>query len=83
MRSRTSLSYPYGLAFDRSDNLYVANEGNNTVSEYGPSGNLITASFAPNLDLPTFVAFSVPEPSAWALLGLGAVGLLCIRRKIS
>jgi outer membrane protein assembly factor BamB len=51
------LNTPYGVAFDSSGNLYVANYYGDTVSEFDSGGNLITGSFAPGLNLPTGLAF--------------------------
>jgi DNA-binding beta-propeller fold protein YncE len=49
--------YPYGLAFDGSGNLYVANEGNNVVSKFTSSGGLVNGSFASGLLYPVGVVF--------------------------
>jgi hypothetical protein len=32
------VSHPYGLAFDASGNLYVANDGTNTIERFTPGG---------------------------------------------
>ncbi len=77
----TGLSGPYGLAI-LGDRLLVANYSGNTVGAYGiPAlatlNNVPTssnASFLTGLSGPAFIAV-VPEPSTWALLGLGIAGL--------
>jgi DNA-binding beta-propeller fold protein YncE len=53
----SGLSNPEGLAFDSSGNLYVVNSGNNTISEFNSSGTLITGSFASGLSNPEGLAF--------------------------
>jgi DNA-binding beta-propeller fold protein YncE len=35
------LDNPEGIAFDKAGNFYVANSGNNTITEYNSKGNLI------------------------------------------
>ena len=82
-----SLNLPKTLTFDSSGNLYVTDFGNNTVTEYNASGALIH-TYSTDIDGPCFViavaSLSVPEPSTYALLGLGA-GLLFFfnRRKLA
>jgi streptogramin lyase len=45
----TSVTYPSGLAIDSNDNLFVANQGDNTVSEITPAGILANKiSLGPN-----------------------------------
>ena len=40
------------------------------------------STFASGLSDPTFLAFQpVPEPSTWAMLGMGAAALLGFRRR--
>ena len=38
----SGLSDPVGLAFDAAGNLYVANDGNNTISKVTPAGAVST-----------------------------------------
>ena len=52
----TGLNGAYGLAFDSSGNLYVANEGIGTVTEIPPGGGT-GSTFATGLVNPTGLAF--------------------------
>ena len=73
-----------GLASDSSGNLYATNETNNTISIINSSGDVLIFSSDPSLKFPTAIAISpVPEPSTWALLGLGigALGFFRLRRR--
>jgi sugar lactone lactonase YvrE len=75
-----------GLAFDQAGNLFESN-GNgtnsgpsNSIDEITPGGTI--TQFAGGLDNPEGLVFVVPEPSTWAMLGLGAAGLcLTLRRQ--
>jgi sugar lactone lactonase YvrE len=71
-----------GVAFDSSGNLFVLNYWYNTaISEFDSSGHLINIISDPNLVLPTFIAIQpVPEPYTWALLTVGIVAFLGLRR---
>src|SRR5207245_6929495 len=51
----TGFNSPTGLAFDRAGNLYVANEGNGTVSQVTPAGAVST--FASGFNTPYGLAF--------------------------
>ena len=51
----SGFNLPFGLAFDSAGNLYVANAGNNTVSEVTPAGAVST--FASGFNLPVGLAF--------------------------
>lgn len=57
----TVLNEPTGLAFDGSGNLYVANNGNNTIVKFNSSGGILSTNssvFAnTGLDLPQGLAF--------------------------
>ncbi len=52
----SGFSVPAGLAFDTAGNLYVANAGNNTVSEVSPSGTVSTF-VSTGLNQPESLAF--------------------------
>ena len=87
---------PTGLAFDSSDNLYVAFGGvggqynplGGTIEEYGPTGN--GSLFASGLDNPCYLAVQspqgiqpvefVPEPSSYGMAIAGVGALLAGRR---
>lgn len=53
----TGLNRPDGLAFDSSGNLFVANNGDNTVHKFGPTG----------LDLGTFARTGLSGPTSIAI----------------
>ncbi len=75
----TGLRFPYALAFDSSGNLYASNYGNNSIEEFTPGG--VASVFASTgLAGPSFIAIQVPEPSTWALVGLGLSALIAFRR---
>jgi DNA-binding beta-propeller fold protein YncE len=82
----TGIDNPRGIAFDAAGNLYVVNEGNNTIREFSPTGTDLGNFATAGLSGPLGLAFSPsvsPEPSTFALLGVGAVGLLAygLRRR--
>src|SRR5208282_3761301 len=52
----TGLGWPYGLAFDSSGNLYVANRGNGTIEKFSPGG-VDLGAFATGLNGPSGPAF--------------------------
>ena len=86
----TGVHGPYGLAI-LGNRLLVANGSSTTVGAYGiPAVALLNnvptssnASFLTGLSEPDYIAV-VPEPSTWALLGVGAsvLGLALCRRAV-
>ena len=75
----SGLDAPYGLAFDSAGNLYEADAWSGNIYEFTPGGTRST--FASGLASPGFLAFQVPEPSTWAMLGMGVIALLGFRRR--
>jgi MYXO-CTERM domain-containing protein len=47
---------PNGIAFDRNGNLYVANDGNGTITEFAPNGSYLGV-YATGLSAPADIAF--------------------------
>jgi DNA-binding beta-propeller fold protein YncE len=91
--SSDGLNRPEGLAFDSAGNLYAANAGNNTINKITSSGvGSVFADASDGLYRPHYLAFTddagvplklanqVPEPTTWALLGLGLPALLGLSR---
>src|SRR5208283_786645 len=79
----SGLNYPEGLAFNSAGDLFVATE-DGYIYEYSSGGGQSTlASGLSNLDGLAFQGESlpVPEPSALALLAIGATALLVRRRN--
>ena len=52
----SGLDDPDGLAFDAAGNLYVANDGNNTISKVTPAG-AVSTFVSSGLDDPDGLAF--------------------------
>ena len=78
----TNLSFPWGLAFDKDGNLYVANSSDGFIHVFDPAGTF-QSSLASGFVTPTGIAFSpVPEPATLALFG-SAVAALVWRRRSS
>ena len=91
----SGVTHPTGIAFDSVGNLYVANAGNNTIREFSSTGNDLGNFASSGLHFPRPLAFTndagvplplangypVPEPSTWAMLGLGLPALLGLRRR--
>jgi sugar lactone lactonase YvrE len=80
----TGLSAPRDVAFDSAGNLYVSNSGNNTISEYSPTGAYLGNFAVTGLNEPYGLVWanSVPEPSAFTLLGIGTATLIAYRRIV-
>ena len=49
---------PYSLAFDSSQNLYVANYAVNTVTVYAPGGSSVLRTISQGMKGPTAIAFN-------------------------
>ncbi len=76
------LGSPTDLAFDDEGNLYASVWDFGSIWKISPGGTLIDTQWATGLSTPWGLAFSsVPEPSTWALLGLGAVAVFGLSRK--
>ena len=66
---------PWALAFDSAGNLFEADSGSGNIYEFTTNG--VRSTFASGLSHPGDLAFQpVPEPSTWAMLGMGAIALL-------
>jgi hypothetical protein len=81
----SGLSGPAGVAVVGND-LYVALNNLGTVGEYNATTGAAVPTFISPLDDslngPTYLAVeAVPEPSTWALLSLGSVGLFSFARR--
>ena len=75
----TSYSSLNGLAFDSAGNLFVG-VSSGSILEIAPGGG--QSVFASGLGDPVGLAFQpVPEPTTFALLGIGAAALLARRRR--
>jgi hypothetical protein len=71
----SGLNWPSGLAFDRSGNLFEADQGSGNVYEFSPNG--ARSTFATGLDAPFGLAFApAPEPGGITLLACGAAAVL-------
>jgi hypothetical protein len=80
----TGLNQPSFIALDASGNFYVDEVSLNDVFKYAPNGTspelYATVTGATGLAFQG-MALPVPEPSTWALAGLGAAALLVYRRR--
>jgi PEP-CTERM motif/NHL repeat len=78
----TYLNNAHGIAVDSADNVWVTNEGNQTVVEFSSTGAFL-GSYA-GFSGPNFITTdAVPEPSTWAMMlgGLSALLFLARRKK--
>ena len=76
--SSDGLSDPEGLTFDSAGSLYAANFYAGTIEKFTASG---VGSVLASMYEPYNIAILVPEPSTFALLGLGAAAVLRIARR--
>ncbi len=69
VRGKPSRMYPPWADIDALGNLYVANYGNNTVTEYAPPyGGGAWTTLSNGVSLPLALALSPPTNAAAALL---------------
>ena len=76
------LYFPDGLAFDSAGDLFVTSRGtsNNQIYEFSSTG--VESTLTTDVSVPEFLAIEpTPEPSTWALLGLGAAVFVYFRRR--
>jgi hypothetical protein len=83
----SGLNQPYGIAPSGSD-LFVTNEGAETIGEYTTSGATVNPALISGLRGPAGIAIAsvspVPEPGTLALLAVGLAGLgFCRCRRSS
>lgn len=72
------------LAFDSAGFLYASNYNNDTVERFTSAGVGSVYASGSSISHPAGLAFQVPEPSTWALLGLSTlgVGTVILRRRV-
>ena len=78
----SGLYFPYGVAFDSAGNLFATSRGatNNLIYEF-TSGGTESVFANTGVSVPEFIAVEpTPEPSTWALLGVGIAAFLGFRR---
>jgi sugar lactone lactonase YvrE len=80
------ISCTSGLAFDSSDNLYAVRFngpfGPTELDKIAPDGTISVLATSGSFDAYSFIAVQpVPEPSIFALAGIGAVGLAIFSRR--
>jgi len=82
--SSSRLNTPYGIAFDRSGNLYIADLGNNRVRKVSPDGTIATIAGTDSLMAPRNVALDsagtlyISEFNGHRVWRLGADGLAVV-----
>lgn len=75
----SGLNSPYGIAISGND-IFVGSGNTGTIGEYTTSGATVNASLISGIFRPAYVAIS-PEPSTFALAGVGAAVLWLWRRR--
>jgi hypothetical protein len=73
----SDLDEPTGIAIS-GDNLYLTETGNGVVGEYKLSGSTVDAELISGLDAPDAIAIASDRGSTQAMLGLSALGFLCL-----
>jgi len=68
----------YGLACDSAGNVFAADQIGYQIIEYTSGG---ARSIFADCRQPLFIAIQIPEPSTFALAGLGAAALMIGRRR--
>ena len=77
----SGLNQPQNLA-SLGTNLFVANYGSKSIAEYNAiTGALISSNFITGLNSPLAMLVAAPEPSTYALFGLGGLALLIAARR--
>ena len=77
-----SLPSPSALACDASGNIYAGTSIAGLIYEFSPNGEFNAFATIGGSAQISALTFGVPEPSTYALFGLGIIGtLLAIRRR--
>ena len=77
----SGLHYAQGMAV-LGTNLFVANGDTLSIAEYNAfTGALISSNFITGLNSPLAMLVAAPEPSTYALFGLGGLALLIAARR--
>ena len=77
------LDFPFGLALDGSNHLFVCNDAGGTVGEYdAATGATINATFISSVnELSGLVFVPVPEPSSLLLAAAAGLGVGILARR--
>ena len=76
-----SLPSPSALACDASGNVYAGTSIAGLIYEFSPNGEFNAFATIGGSAQVSALTFGVPEPSTYALFGLGAIGLLVVLRR--